>query len=116
MTRFGFMNPIAFDDSSLEQGIRKFQKTFSLPETGIADEATVKLMTKPRCGRPDNDANNAYADRAWGKKQLSYYYNNYTPDLSEGQTRSLTEEAFKFWADKAPLHFSEKRGGDIVIS
>lgn len=72
-------------------------------------------MSTPRCGRPDNDANNAFADRAWYKKALTYYFNNYTPDLSQSQTRSLTEEAFKFWANVAPLHFTEKRGGDIVI-
>ena len=73
-------------------------------------------MSKPRCGRPDNDANNAFADTAWRKKALTYYFNNYTPDLSSLQTRSLTTQAFKFWADAAPLHFSERTsGGDIVI-
>ena len=76
----------------------------------------MKLMATPRSGRPDNDANNLFADTAWRKKALSYYYNNYTPDLSRSDVRSLTEKAFKFWADVAPLHFTEKTGGDIVVS
>ena len=109
------MNPFQFDGSSVRDGILNYQKTFSLPETGIADEATVRLMSTPRCGRPDNDANNLFADTAWRKKALGYYFNNYTPDLSQQQVRQLTEEAFKFWANAAPLHFSEKRGSDIVI-
>jgi len=72
-------------------------------------------MSTPRCGRPDNDANNLFADSAWGKKALGYYYNNYTPDLSKAQVRELTEQAFKFWANVAPLHFTEKSRSDIVI-
>jgi len=72
-------------------------------------------MSTPRCGRPDNDANNLFADSAWRKKALGYYYNNYTPDLSKAQVRELTEQAFKFWANVAPLHFTEKSRSDIVI-
>ena len=116
LRRFGFLNPFQFDSTSVGDALKKYQKTFSLPVTGVADKATVKLMSTPRCGRPDNDANNQFADSAWGKKALSYYFNNYTPDLSQSQTRQLTEEAFKFWADAAPLHFTEKSRGDIVIA
>ncbi|CAF0929179.1 unnamed protein product [Rotaria sordida] len=38
---------------SANEGIKKFQRLFKLPETGILDEQTKKLMQRPRCGNPD---------------------------------------------------------------
>ena len=86
-----------------------------MPQTGIADTATIKLMQTPRCGVSDHKKH-AYADRSWSKKALTYYYNNYTPDLPQSKVRELTEGAFKFWSDVTPLTFREEKGGDIVLA
>lgn len=77
------------------------------------NEATLNLMKTPRCGNHDI----GYAgDYGWGRSDLSYYYYNYTPDLSKDEVRSIIVEAFKFWSDVTPLKFTEKDGGDINIA
>ena len=86
-----------------------------MPQTGIADAATIKLMQTPRCGVSDHK-NHAYADQRWSHKALTYYYNNYTPDLTQAKVRELTDKAFKFWSDVTPLTFKEENGGDIVLA
>ena len=75
-------------------------------------------MSTPRCGLLDDGRNkNVFADQSWSKKALSYYFNNFTPDLSQSKVRELTTKALKFWSDVTPLEFTEQsNSGDIVIA
>ena len=113
MTRYGYIPPNALVRGNPTLPLKKFQKTFGLKETGIADAATLALMKTPRCGNRDDLS---YRDKAWYKKELTYYFHNYTPDLSQAAIRSLTQRAFRYWSDIAKLSFYERRNGDIVIA
>ncbi|XP_057297469.1 matrilysin-like [Hydractinia symbiolongicarpus] len=115
LKQFGYYNPNSFDGKTLTESVKTFQKTFGLAATGVVDDETKKLMNTPRCGMADHQ-NNAFADKRWRSTALTYYYNNYTPDLDRNKVRELTKDAFKFWSDVTPLTFTEKSGGDIVIS
>lgn len=73
-------------------------------------------MKTPRCGRPDFKSN-AFSDSKWQKADLTYYFHNYSPDMSQYDQESLMAKAFKFWSDVTPLKFTKTSGsGDIVIS
>ncbi|XP_057301938.1 matrix metalloproteinase-9-like [Hydractinia symbiolongicarpus] len=116
LKQFSYYNPNSFDQSSVSDALKSFQKTFGLIPTGVADEATTKFMKTPRCGRPDFKSN-AFADSKWQKTDLTYYFHNYSPDMSQYDQENLMAKAFKFWSDVTPLRFTKTYGsGDIVIS
>ena len=72
-------------------------------------------MKTPRCGVTDHQ-NQGYSFAKWNQFHLLYNYDNYTPDLGKGETKRLTERAFKYWADVTPLKCTEQRGfGNILI-
>lgn len=111
LTKFGFFDPKTLTGNpqeKLKQSLIIFQKTFGLTTTGIADDATIKLLNTPRCGVSDHKVGKKYVDAKWNRKDLSYHYDNYTPDLPQAKVRELTEKAFKYWSDVSPLTFTEK--------
>lgn len=71
--------------------IRKFQKFFGLSVTGKLDQATMKVMSKPRCGLPDvvskDEGKRMKRFSTWGKwrKTDLKYYVSYGADGSGPQ-------------------------------
>jgi len=117
LQQFGYFNPFSFDQSNLKDAINSYQITFGLPSTGVLDDATKTLMETPRCGVTDHVRRNAFVDKAWSKKSLTYYFHNYSPDLTKSQIRRITARSFQYWSDVSGLTFSEQSGsGDIVIA
>jgi len=114
LERFGYLDRESFQASNSTEALLLFQRTFRLKETGIVDQATLKLMNTPRCGNHDH-GKHAYSDVAWSRTDLSYYYYNYSPDLSQGEIRSMVSEALGLWSAVTPLTFREQEGGDINI-
>jgi len=104
-------------DANTEQALRRFQEFNGLPVTGQVDAATLDLMSQPRCGFPDV-AEFVLQGSKWNKSNITYAYQNFTPDLTQAQIRAAITQAFGFWAAVAPLSFSEVALGsspDIVI-
>ncbi len=105
-----------FDDNTA-QALESFQQFNGLPVTGKLDEATLELMNKPRCGFPDV-AEFVLQGSKWNKTHLTYGYQNFTPDLTQAQTRTAIAQAFGLWSAVTPLTFTEVPMGsnpDIVI-
>lgn len=103
------MNEAIFDDT-LEKALLEYQKFFKLPESGILDENTVKLMAKPRCGVPDKKIGPRRFKKGRGKwEKFDLYYNieNYTPKLTHEEIRSAIASAFALWSEVTPLTFTE---------
>jgi peptidoglycan hydrolase-like protein with peptidoglycan-binding domain len=104
-------------DENTAQALRHFQEFNSLPVTGELDEATLALMSKPRCGFPDI-AEYTLEGRKWNQTALTYGYNEFTPDLTQAQIRSAISQAFGLWSAVTPLTFTEVPIGsnpDIVV-
>lgn len=117
LKKFGYYhdNRFAAENTKTSQAIADFQRTFNLPVIGKLDDGTTTLMKTPRCGVTDHQ-NQGYSFAKWNQFHLLYNYDNYTPDLGKGETKRLTERAFKYWADVTPLKFTEHRGfGNILI-
>ena len=108
-----------FDDAT-EAALLKYQKFNGLPQSGILDEATVKQMALPRCSVPDLPqglANFTAQGNKWNTNNLTYRFVNFTPDLTQAETRAAIASAFAYWSAVTPLTFREVTGNaDILIS
>ena len=105
-----------FDDDT-RQAVAAFQEKLGLEITGEADLPTLKLMEIPRCGVPDT-GKFAIDGRKWDKLDLTYGFQEYTPDMSSNDVRNAIRQALSLWSDVTPLQFSERpveNGPDIVI-
>jgi peptidoglycan hydrolase-like protein with peptidoglycan-binding domain len=96
--------------------LRHFQKCYGLPDTGEADEDTLRLITRPRCGVPDigpdptrNSGPAPFVLRGckYTSTDLTYAFFNGTSDLADGRDRELVRHAFAAWEAVSPLRFIE---------
>jgi peptidoglycan hydrolase-like protein with peptidoglycan-binding domain len=103
-------------DENTAQALKKFQDFNHLPVTGVLDEDTVALMHKPRCGFPDV-AEFVLQGNKWTKTNLTYGFQNFSPDLNQAQIRSAIQQALAQWTAVTPLSFSEvpAASADMVI-
>jgi peptidoglycan hydrolase-like protein with peptidoglycan-binding domain len=111
------MEPGTFD-AATEEALRRFQEFNSLEVTGELDQATLDLMSRPRCGFPDFFAEFSLQGSKWNQNNLTYAYQNFTPDLTQAQIRTAISQAFNLWAAVTPLSFTEVGLGsspDIII-
>ncbi|OWF41146.1 matrix metalloproteinase-2-like [Mizuhopecten yessoensis] len=111
----------------LTDAIKRLQRKGNLSPTGIVDQRTIALMSRKRCGVPDEDeSTDDYGRRrkryvlshsSWKKKDLTYRILNYTPDMPMKQTRRAIYEGFQVWSDVTNLTFTEVPNGvaDIMI-
>lgn len=49
--------------TQFSNAIREFQWVSQLPVSGVLDQATLRQMTRPRCGVADTDSHAAWAER-----------------------------------------------------
>ncbi|XP_028769517.1 metalloendoproteinase 1-like [Neltuma alba] len=118
---FGFLDSASNANSTdefsadLESAIKFFQKTFQLNVTGQPDNATVSMITLPRCGLPDvingsstlpeNHTTSFTKWRSEGKKELTYAF---SPENETGIfMRELFAGAFRRWSEVTRLNFTE---------
>lgn len=83
--------------------LRHFQKCYGLSDTGDADEETLQLVERPRCGVPDVDpASGTGSGPApfvlrgceHPRTDLTFGFVNSTPDLPVDRQRDIFREAF----------------------
>ncbi|XP_026202639.1 matrix metalloproteinase-19 [Anabas testudineus] len=126
LKRYGYLNEPADaqDPQYLEEimeALSVFQRVNDLPPTGELDEATLEVMTKPRCGMEDPFNKKFHKYRVmgrWRKRSLTYRIYNYTPDMKKTEVSAAISSAFKYWSDEAGLTFREVNYGraDIKLS
>lgn len=113
LDRFGVSHDLAspapaegtFDDAT-EAALVKFQERYGLSPTGKVDKATQDLMKKPRCGFPDTAEFVAQGNK-WATNNLRYGFVEFTPDLTQAETRAAVSTALSYWAAVTPLTFAE---------
>ena len=91
--------------------LRHFQRSYGLPDTGEADEATLRLMMRPLCGVPDigpeptrssGPAPFVLRGCKYLSTELTYAFFNGTSDLANGRDQDLIRQAFAAWAAVTP--------------
>lgn len=107
-------------DAPTKAAIEQFQSFANLPRTGVVDEATAEKMNQPRCANLDGPGLDEFttSGRKWATHDLRYAFQNFTPDLSEGEVALAVEQAFSLWAGYTPLRFTRvplSVGPEIII-
>ncbi|XP_028801832.1 metalloendoproteinase 2-MMP-like [Neltuma alba] len=119
---FGYLNSTLDSDftdefsAELESTIELFQNTFHLNVTGQPDDATVSLITLPRCALPDVNINGPSAVTAgrttsftkwWpeGKNELTYAFS--PENETSTSVKDVFADAFRRWSEVTKLNFSE---------
>lgn len=116
--------------TQFSNAIREFQWVSQLPISGVLDQATLRQMTRPRCGVADTNSHAAWAERIsalfaghrakmrrkkrfakpgnkWYKQHLSYRLVNWPERLPEPAVRGAVRAAFQLWSNVSALEFWE---------
>jgi hypothetical protein len=110
-------------DANTELAVRRLQKMAKLPETGVVDDRTWKLIGTPRCGNPDaapeGNGDEKWAiystTNKWNRTSITWKLTN-TDDLSRAHSEAAISSAFSSWARETDLSFVKTTGAaDIVI-
>lgn len=146
LSRYGYLPPPDPRTSRLQtkegidKAVRLMQRFGGVPETGILDEDTLALMSKPRCSLPDIVGGDdmllrrrrrryALSGLKWHKTELTWSIHNYpspatSPHMSPALVDNIMTYALKAWSSAAPLQFrrvpsesaGQQVGGDIRVS
>lgn len=111
--RHGYLPADADPDAEgMEAAVEDFQRFVGLEPTGVVDEATVEMMSRPRCGVPDrvgpNSASWTYIGTRWeGVSVLKWYLASPGP-FTQSETAGVIVDALSQWeACDIPLTFEE---------
>ncbi|KAK4875143.1 hypothetical protein RN001_011565 [Aquatica leii] len=111
LVRYGYVEKgKSYNNKQVEEGLKKLQNFFSLPETGVADEATLELIKTPRCGVPDIITNHnrfVIGSAGFNKKHLTYKIGRYSPKLTEEEVDENVKLALEMWGVNSTLTFSK---------
>lgn len=117
---------------NLTEPVKKFQKRFGIPETGVIDEKTFRAMLTPRCAFPDIVRRNRpdhepfvklieFSNQslpAWKKRNLKYSIQSFVSGISQAVQHRLIAEAFLAWTRHGNINAEPAGRGetpDIII-
>ncbi|KAF5303501.1 hypothetical protein FQA39_LY09964 [Lamprigera yunnana] len=107
---FGYLDEAkSYSINETFEGLSKYQKFFGLPVTGRADQATLELMQKPRCGMADPSS---YVINSPGfpKRNLTFTVSKYSQKISKKQIDEDVALSFQRWAEASGLTFTRVEG------
>ncbi|KAF4012079.1 hypothetical protein G4228_003295 [Cervus hanglu yarkandensis] len=133
LEKYGYLSdqvPSSPSSTRFSNAIREFQWVSQLPISGVLDPATLRQMTRPRCGVADTDSQMPWAERVsalfsghrakmrrkkrfarqgnkWYKRHLSYRLVNWPQHLPEPAVRGAVRAAFQLWSNVSALEFWE---------
>nr|CAD7573472.1 unnamed protein product [Timema californicum] len=131
MRKYGYLEQGTIDSEALytqeafQDAIKVLQKFGSLPETGIMDNTTLKLMSSQRCGNPDvirhkegRQKRYIIGSEGWKKREITYFVANWSPKLGEEAVVDEIQRAFDSWSGYSRLTFRHVRDNtaDIIIA
>lgn len=125
LARYGYLHgayvPGGYDEPT-RLAVMQFQNFYRIypAEDGVADETTIELLNRRRCGVGDPTPGHrsgsgrlapyVTAGAKWNKNPLTFQYLNSTPDLAESLQREIIREAFARWSAVCSLRFTELNG------
>ncbi|KAG8227946.1 hypothetical protein J437_LFUL008390 [Ladona fulva] len=121
MRQFGYLEAVTpeaealYSDSTIRDALLLVQKFGAIEETGVLDEATLRLMEAPRCGVADVKPESPGIQRrkryvigseGWKKRNITYRIVNWSPKLGKAVTEREFQRAFSVWSDYSRLKFT----------
>ncbi|CAO1426097.1 unnamed protein product [Diamesa hyperborea] len=134
MRTFGYVDSTAYSadlkaealykEDFIIDGIKSIQKYGALPETGILDDNTIKLLSAPRCGVKDVNSSKLrnkrfiIGSKSWQKRKLTYYIANWSSKIQEEKMIKWLEIAFNAWGIYSNLKFKRSfdPSADIIVA
>ncbi|CAH1239960.1 MMP16 [Branchiostoma lanceolatum] len=122
MHRYGYVGMVRadnditmMDSDQTRQAILMFQRFANLNMTGEMDEATMEMMSRPRCGVPDMNGTNSLARRRryallgsrWTIQDITYRITGYTQKLPQDDVDNDIKAAFDLWSENSNLKFTK---------
>ncbi|XP_042822880.1 matrix metalloproteinase-28 isoform X3 [Panthera tigris] len=133
LEKYGYLKdqvPKDLTSTRFSNALKEFQWVSQLPISGVLDTATLRQMTRPRCGVADTDSQAAWTERIsalfagrlarmrrkkrfakqgskWYKQHLSYRLVNWPQHLPEPAVRGAVRAAFQLWSNVSALEFWE---------
>ncbi|KAJ8399967.1 hypothetical protein AAFF_G00406970 [Aldrovandia affinis] len=137
LSRYGYLPPPDTRTGKLqtregiEKGLREMQRFAGLKETGKLDEATLSLMSTPRCSLPDivgpedmlkkrRRKRYVLSGLRWDKTDITWHLHSF-PSLTshtggEADIYRILTSALNVWSDVTPLHFHHLTGNNRGVS
>ncbi|KAK4875145.1 hypothetical protein RN001_011567 [Aquatica leii] len=120
LVRFGYVEKRkSYNNDQVKEGLKKLQDYFGLPVMGVADDATLELIKKPRCGLPDVTTNHkrfVIATPGFDKKNITYKFGRYSPKVNNAAVDADVKLALEMWARDSGLTFTKvKSNADIYL-
>lgn len=136
MRRFGYLeqgrpdSETLYTEEAVVAAIKLVQKFGAIPQTGVIDEATNKLLVARRCGCPDvvrhapdtlthRHKRFVVAAKGWKRRHLKYYIARWTASIGEDGVNALMVRAFEAWSAYGRLRFTrtlQPAEADITIT
>ncbi|KAL1516081.1 hypothetical protein ABEB36_000005 [Hypothenemus hampei] len=115
LTQFGYLNVTQNSQTDISNSIAVFQEYFHLSVDVVANNETLDLMKRPRCGISDNPEAEAYSiGNRWAKTNLTWYTGYPVPS---SLVRNVINEAFQIWQNVTNLNMQyDYTKPDIIIS
>lgn len=112
LCRFGYLDKHGYEEDRLDdatsEALAEFQRGNGRRATGTFNKATRDQMTTARCAFPDRHNGIAFtAVCAWDKSELTFAFDQGTPDVSGENEFQAVRNAFQTWAAVTPLTFTE---------
>lgn len=121
MRQFGYLESVTpeaeaiYAKDTIRDALLLVQKFGAIEQTGVLDEATLRLMDSRRCGVHDilpesNERQRkkryVIGSKGWAKRNITYRIVNWSPKLGKATTEREFRKAFEIWSDYSRLKFS----------
>ncbi|RZC33595.1 matrix metalloproteinase-25, partial [Asbolus verrucosus] len=129
LTKFGYVEEddgssgALYTEKGISDTIKTVQRFGAIEETGILDNATLKLMSSPRCGVPDIIRGKRIkrfnlGSKGWNKRKITYFIANWSPKLGEHFVTKNIQLALDAWGKYGHLTFqkSQTPDADIIVA
>ncbi|XP_049287319.1 matrix metalloproteinase-2-like [Anopheles funestus] len=131
MRRFGYLEKgpsqaeALYSGDAIVDAIKHVQKFGALTETGVLDQATIKLMSTPRCGVADvmqhdqslRHRRYVIGSESWRKRRITYFIANWSSKVGEDAVAKFMAKAFGEWSKYSKLRFVRvyDPSADIIV-
>ncbi|CAG9819280.1 unnamed protein product [Phaedon cochleariae] len=130
MKRYGYVqdddgeSEALYSESGISNIIKNIQKFGAIEQTGVIDNATLKLMSSRRCGVKDimntvtRHKRFTLGSEGWNKRDISYFISNWSPKLGEETVARNIQRALDTWGGYGRLNFrrSLTPDADIIVA
>ncbi|CAG2254778.1 Matrix metalloproteinase-14,Matrix metalloproteinase-15,Matrix metalloproteinase-16,Matrilysin,Matrix metalloproteinase-24 [Mytilus edulis] len=83
-----------------------FQNNYGIMPTGKLNKRTIRMMKKPRCGKPDkNKTRRTRSTNGWQKNVITWGVTQLSSHMTKFQQIKIFDRALRIWSKAIPLKF-----------